>query len=263
MPLKCIDMAVFFLSFISERWWLIIFLSTGVLFHQQVVFCIYRRWQGGQACLVPAGSSSFPCASGFLHGTEPLPDKIQTIEEWPIAHCIRDVRAFFGLASYYRKFVRNFASIAEPLSRLTKKSAKFEWTDEAQEAFESLKRALIDVSHLTGVSIPRSPLCARHGRLGCCNRGCAVPEHRWGRKTHCVLFTGSQFNPTKLLHHKTWAPCRDLCATTLPALFAQPDFTDGSLQPNVAINVQTSRRDPRPLGGDPIGIWRRHRTPSG
>ena len=82
------------------------------------------------------------------HGIEPLPDKIQTIKEWPVPHCIRDVRAFFGLASYYRKFVRNFASIAEPLSRLTKKSAKFEWTDEAQEAFESLKRALIDVTSL-------------------------------------------------------------------------------------------------------------------
>jgi len=82
------------------------------------------------------------------HGIEPLPDKIQTTKEWPIPHCIRDVRAFFGLASYYRKFVRNFASIAEPLSRLTKKSAKFEWTDEAQKAFESLKRALIDVTSL-------------------------------------------------------------------------------------------------------------------
>ena len=93
-------------------------------------------------CLVPAGSP-FSC-----HGIEPLPDKIQTIKEWPIPHCIRDVRAFFGLATYYRKFLRNFASIAEPLSRLTKKSAKFEWTDEAQEAFASLKRALIDVTSL-------------------------------------------------------------------------------------------------------------------
>jgi len=55
------------------------------------------------------------------HGIEPLPDKIQSIKEWPIPHCIRDVRGFFGLASYYRKFVRNFASIAEPLTWLTQK----------------------------------------------------------------------------------------------------------------------------------------------
>jgi len=38
---------------------------------------------------------------------------------------VRDVRAFFGLESYYRKFVQNFASIAKPLSALTKKGVRF------------------------------------------------------------------------------------------------------------------------------------------
>jgi len=47
------------------------------------------------------------------HGVEPLPEKIRAIKEWPVPHCIRDVRAFFGLASYYRKFVKGFATIAE------------------------------------------------------------------------------------------------------------------------------------------------------
>jgi len=42
-----------------------------------------------------------------------------------VPKCVRDVRAFFGLASYYRKFVQNFASIAEPLSALTKKGFVF------------------------------------------------------------------------------------------------------------------------------------------
>ena len=65
------------------------------------------------------------------HGIEPLPDKIQTIKECPTPHCITVVRALFRLASCYRKFVKNFASIAEPLTRLTKKNAKLEWSDEA------------------------------------------------------------------------------------------------------------------------------------
>jgi len=55
---------------------------------------------------------------------------------------VRDVRAFFGLASYYRKFVQNFTSIAKPLSALTKKGVRFSWSSEAQKAFERLKRAL-------------------------------------------------------------------------------------------------------------------------
>ena len=58
--------------------------------------------------------------------------------------CVRDVRAFFGLASYYRKFVQNFASIAEPLSALTKRGVGFSWSPKAQKAFERLKRALAE-----------------------------------------------------------------------------------------------------------------------
>ena len=46
------------------------------------------------------------------HGISPMPDKIQAIKDWPMPHCIRDVRAFFGLASYYRRFVKRFATIA-------------------------------------------------------------------------------------------------------------------------------------------------------
>ena len=54
----------------------------------------------------------------------------------------------FGLASYYRRFVRNFASIAEPLTRLAGKNTIFKWTDEAELAFRHLKQALLDASTL-------------------------------------------------------------------------------------------------------------------
>jgi len=76
------------------------------------------------------------------HGVEPQPEKIEAIMNWPRPKCIRDIRAFYGLASYYRRFVKNFANVAEPLTKLTRKNTKFEWTDEAQEAFDRLKRAL-------------------------------------------------------------------------------------------------------------------------
>jgi len=77
-------------------------------------------------------------------GIDPQEEKIQSIQDWPVPKCVRDVRAFFGLASYYRKFVQNFASIAEPLSALTKKSVRFSWSPEAQQAFERLKGALAE-----------------------------------------------------------------------------------------------------------------------
>jgi len=54
------------------------------------------------------------------------------------------MRSFCGTASYHRRFVKNFAKIAEPLSALPKKSRPFRWTEETQEAFDSLKKALLD-----------------------------------------------------------------------------------------------------------------------
>ena len=77
-------------------------------------------------------------------GVEPQPEKIEAIRDWPTPKCVRDVRALFGLASYYRRFVKNFATIAEPLSKLTCKGTTFRWTHEAQVAFEKLKQALIN-----------------------------------------------------------------------------------------------------------------------
>jgi len=81
-------------------------------------------------------------------GIQPQPDKLAAVRDWPTPHCLRDVRAFYGLASYYRKFVKDFAKIAVPLSRMIKKNTPFTWTDETQQSFEDLKRALLDVDTL-------------------------------------------------------------------------------------------------------------------
>lgn len=71
-------------------------------------------------------------------------DKVQAVKEWPVPKNITDVRAFLGLAGFYRRFVRDFARIALPLTQLTKGSLKWAWTPEAQSAFESLKQALCE-----------------------------------------------------------------------------------------------------------------------
>jgi len=58
------------------------------------------------------------------------------------------VRAFYGLVGYYRRFIEGFATIAEPLTRLTRKGTKFLWTDEAGEACARLKTAMLVVPTL-------------------------------------------------------------------------------------------------------------------
>jgi len=54
------------------------------------------------------------------HGIEPLPDKLQTIRDWPTPHCLKEVRAFYGTASYYRRFVKNFAKNSRAAKCLVK-----------------------------------------------------------------------------------------------------------------------------------------------
>jgi len=75
-------------------------------------------------------------------GIRPDPKKIRAIEEYPVPKTVRDIRAFIGLAGYYRRHVPNFAGLAKPLTTLTKKDVPFVWTHECQQAFEELKRIL-------------------------------------------------------------------------------------------------------------------------
>jgi len=100
-------------------------------------------------CVLFRSPIDFLCHMVSADGIQPQPDKLVAIRDWPTPHCLRDVRAFYGLASYYRKFVKDFAKIAEPLSRMTKKNTPFTWTDETQQSFEELKRALLYVDTLT------------------------------------------------------------------------------------------------------------------
>jgi hypothetical protein len=75
-------------------------------------------------------------------GIRPDPRRIRAIEEYPVPRTVRDIRAFIGLAGYYRWHVRNFAELAKPLTNLTRKDVPFNWTAEQQNAFDQLKRSL-------------------------------------------------------------------------------------------------------------------------
>ena len=55
---------------------------------------------------------------------------------------VRDVRSFLGFANYYRRFVKDFAAIADPLTSLTRKEVTWQWGPYQRHAFERLKEAL-------------------------------------------------------------------------------------------------------------------------
>ena len=68
------------------------------------------------------------------------PTKLKGIHDWPAPSTLKQVRSFLGFGNFYRRFIRRFADLAQPLNDLTKKDTKFEWTPERQEAFNMLKK---------------------------------------------------------------------------------------------------------------------------
>ena len=67
-------------------------------------------------------------------------EKVQGVIEWPVPKSMKDVQKFLGLANYYRRFVKDFATIAKPLHETMRKDRKWRWGEKQQKAFEELKR---------------------------------------------------------------------------------------------------------------------------
>ena len=82
-------------------------------------------------------------------GVSTDPKKLEAVRSFPTPTDVRTLRSFLELASYYRRFVRNFSQVARPLHLLTRKDVPFEWTPEYQQAFEQLKTLLTSSPVLT------------------------------------------------------------------------------------------------------------------
>jgi hypothetical protein len=71
------------------------------------------------------------------------PEKVRAIKEWSSPRSIFEVRIFHALASFYRKFIRNFSGICAPIMDTVKKKHKsFNWREEAEKSFRVLKKKI-------------------------------------------------------------------------------------------------------------------------
>ncbi|XP_062080260.1 uncharacterized mitochondrial protein AtMg00860-like [Humulus lupulus] len=77
------------------------------------------------------------------------PAKIKAVKKWKVPKNAQEVCSFLGLAGYYRRFVESFSKIVTPMTALTQKNVKFEWTDRCKQSFQELKTRLTTSPVLT------------------------------------------------------------------------------------------------------------------
>lgn len=128
----------------------IIVFGSSITQHNRNLDSIFQRLRKFNLKLNPKKCSFLKTEVIYLghsisgQGVKPDPSKFLVIENYPTPTNKDDVRRFVAFANYYRKFVKDFASIAKPLNQLQKKASSFIWTDKKHNAFLTLKRKLIN-----------------------------------------------------------------------------------------------------------------------
>lgn len=78
------------------------------------------------------------------NGVYPGQNKTNAIREYPVPTNATEIRRFLSLTGFFRKFVANYAHIAVPLTRLTRKDGEFKWSADCDDAFRQLVKILIE-----------------------------------------------------------------------------------------------------------------------
>ena len=130
-------------------------------------------------------------------GIQPDPAKRDKMSSCPTPTDVSQVRQFLGLASYYRRFVPGFASIASPLHALLKKDAMFLWSVECEVAFQQLKQTLVSASVLAypQFSSPNPFILETDASTKCL--GAVLAQQQSDSKVHPIAFASRALNPSE------------------------------------------------------------------
>ena len=71
------------------------------------------------------------------------PEKVKAIQEWQTPTTVKGVRGLLGFSNFYRRFIDHYSDVVRPLTELTHKDKTFQWTDDAEAAFQKLKRVFL------------------------------------------------------------------------------------------------------------------------
>ncbi|KAI1004395.1 hypothetical protein K3495_g3815 [Podosphaera aphanis] len=116
------------------------------------------------------------------------PEKIKAIKNWEAPTSIKGVRGFLGFANFYRKFIHNLVDLARPLTDLTRKDCKFQWSSEADRAFHKLKDIFISAPALSQFDYDKATRI-KTDSSGWCTRGTLQQLNDKGLWVPCAFFS--------------------------------------------------------------------------
>lgn len=176
----------------------------------------------GEKCAFGQSAIHFLGHAVSAKGIQPEPEKVRAVREYPTPNSVANVRSFLGLASFYRRFIENFAQKAEPLRLLLKKDVRFFWSPAQDASFKLLQQALTTAPILTHFR----PGASTEVRTDASNAGLGIIllEERSGL-WHVVAYASRSLNPAEVNYTTSEKECLAVVWATQkfrPYLLEQP-----------------------------------------
>ena len=141
---------------------------------------------------------------------------MQDVLNWKSPKSVHQICQFLGLAGYYRCFILDFSKIAQPMTKLLQKEAKFDWSSACREAFQALKTFLTTAPVLVQPDIDRSfDVYCDTSKTGL---GCVLMQDG-----HVIAYASRQLKKHEVNYptHDFRASCGGPCSKNLEALLVQ------------------------------------------
>jgi len=124
------------------------------------------------------------------------PVKVARVHDWPTPENRTDVQAFIGFVNFYRRFIRDFSTIARPLFNLTRSDKAWNWDTKEQDAFERLKAAVTTAPVLVS-SQDSEPFCIKADSSDFASGAVRSQQLPGEEKWHPVAFYSKSLSPVE------------------------------------------------------------------